>query len=143
MDIRETSSKSLVRKFDIVIKKETINKSVDEKIAEVSKQANLPGFRPGKVPLSVLKARFGKQLIGEVINESMNNVSKKIIEDNKINAASQPKLEITSFEDGSDLKAKFEVEVVPEFKTSCRIQDEPPPPCWTRSAVVVPSGATA
>ncbi len=53
MDIRETSSKSLVRKFDIVIKKETINKSVDEKIAEVSKQANLPGFRPGKVPLSV------------------------------------------------------------------------------------------
>ncbi len=117
MDIRETSSKNLVRKFDIVIKKETINKSVDEKIAEVSKQANLPGFRPGKVPLSVLKARFGKQLIGEVINESMNNVSKKIIEDNKINAASQPKLEITSFEDGSDLKAKFEVEVVPEFKT--------------------------
>ncbi len=116
MDIKKTSSKGLVREFDILIKKENINSKVDEKISEVSKQANLPGFRPGKVPISVLKARFGKQFIGEVINESMNNASKKIVEDHKINAASQPKMEITSFEEGGDLKAKFTVEIVPEFK---------------------------
>ncbi len=117
MDIKEKSSKGLQKEYEILIKKEIISSLVDEKITEFSKQANLPGFRPGKVPMSVLKARFGKQVIGEVINESLNNASKKIVEDNKINAASQPKMEITSFEEGGDLKAKLLVEVVPTFKT--------------------------
>ncbi len=117
MDIKEKSSKGFTKEFEIKIKKENIDTLVEKKLEELSKQANLPGFRPGKVPISILKARFGKQVVGEVVNESMNEASKKIIDDNKINAVSQPKMEITSFEEGKDLLAKFVVEIMPEFKT--------------------------
>ena len=117
MDIKEKLSKGLTKEYEIKIKKENIDKLVEEKLDELSTQANLPGFRPGKVPISILKARFGKQVIGEVVNDRMNEASKKIIEDNKINAVSQPKMEITSFEEGKDLLAKFIVEIMPEFKS--------------------------
>tara|TARA_B100000131_G_scaffold314806_1_gene352210 strand:+ start:590 stop:2017 length:1428 start_codon:yes stop_codon:yes gene_type:complete len=116
MDIKEKSSKDLTKEFEIKIKKEEIDKLVSDKLVKFSSQAQMPGFRPGKVPISVLKARFGKQVLGEVINESMNEASKKIIEENKINAVSQPKMEITSFDEGKDLDAKLSVEIMPHFK---------------------------
>ncbi len=117
MDIKEKSSKGLIREFEIKIKRDNINILVDKKLSDLSGKANLPGFRPGKVPISILKSRFGNQILGEVVNDSMNDASKKIIEDNKINAVTQPKLEITSFEDGKDLLASFSVEIMPIFKT--------------------------
>ncbi len=117
MDIKEKSTKGLTKEFEIKFKKEDVGKLVNEKLVEISSQANLPGFRPGKVPLSILKTRFGKQIYGEVVNESINNATKKIIEDYKINAVSQPKLDIESFEEGKDLLAKMTVEIMPTFKT--------------------------
>ena len=116
MDIKEKPSKNLTKDFEIKIKKEEIDKLVSDKLVKFSSQAQLPGFRPGKVPISVLKARFGKQVLGEVINESMNEASKKIIEENKINAVSQPKMEIISFDEGKDLQARLTVEIMPDFK---------------------------
>ena len=117
MDIKEKLSKGLTKEYEIKIEKEHIDKLVAQKLEELSSQANLPGFRPGKVPISILKARFGKQVLGEVVNDSMNEASKKIIDDNKINAVSQPKMEITSFDEGKDLLAKFIVDIMPKFKT--------------------------
>ena len=115
MDIKEKTSKNLTKDYEIKIKKEEIDKLVSDKLVKFSSQAQLPGFRPGKVPISVLKARFGKQVLGEVINESMNEASKKIIEENKINAVSQPKMEIISFDEGKDLQAKLTVEIMIDF----------------------------
>ena len=77
MDIKEKTSKNLTKDFEIKIKKEEIDKLVSDKLVKFSSQAQLPGFRPGKVPISVLKARFGKQVLGEVINESMGIVDEK------------------------------------------------------------------
>ncbi len=117
MNIKETLTKGLTKEFEIKLKKEDIDKQIDEKLLEFSSQANLPGFRPGKVPISILKARFGKRVYGEVIQESMNNASKKIIDDNKINAVTQPKLDIKNLEEGKDVLATLIVEIMPSFKT--------------------------
>ena len=116
MAITQTLSKGLKREFEVIITNSELNKLVDEKLNNIAKEANLPGFRPGKVPVSVVKNRFGKQAVGEEVKESVDNVTKDTMEKNKLTPSSQPKIEIISFEEGEDLKAKLSVEIMPEFE---------------------------
>ncbi len=116
MAITQTLSEGLKREFEVVITNNEINKLVDKKLVSIAKEATLPGFRPGKVPVSVVKNRFGKQILGEVVRESVDNATKETMEKNKLTPSSQPKIEIVSFEDGEDLKAKLSVEIMPEFE---------------------------
>ena len=116
MAITQTLSEGLKREFEVIITNSELNKLVDEKLNNIAKEANLPGFRPGKVPVSVVKNRFGKQVLGEVVKESVDNVTKDTMEKNKLTPSSQPKIEIISFEEGEDLKARLSVEIMPEFE---------------------------
>ena len=109
MGITQTLSKGLKREFEVIITSSDISKLVDEKLVNIAKDANLPCFRPGKVPVSVVKNRFGKQVLGEVVRESVDSATKETMEKNKLTPSSQPKIEIVSFEDGEDLKAKLSV----------------------------------
>lgn len=116
MEIKEKKTTGLKREFEITITNKTINELVQNKISELAPKASIPGFRPGKVPHSIIKSRFGKQIFGEVVNESLNNASKKIVDDFKINAATQPKIDVKSLDEGKDIKVDYSVEVMPEFK---------------------------
>ena len=116
MEIKEKKTTGLKREFEITITNKTINELVQNKISELAPKASIPGFRPGKVPHSIIKSRFGKQIFGEVVNESLNNASKKIVDDFKINAATQPKMDVKSLDEGKDIKVDYSVEVMPEFK---------------------------
>ena len=116
MEIKEKKSKGLKREFEIIITNKSIDELVQNKISELAPKANIPGFRPGKVPHNIIRSRFGKQIFGEVVNESLNNASKKIVDDFKINAATQPKMDVKSLDEGKDIKVNYSVEVMPEFK---------------------------
>ena len=116
MGVTQTLSEGLKREFEVIITKKEIKKLVDQKLENIAREANLPGFRPGKVPVSVVKNRFGKQVLGEVVRESVDTVTKDTMEKNKLTPSSQPKIEIVSFEEGKDLKAKLLVEVMPNFE---------------------------
>ena len=116
MAVTETLSEGLKREYEVIITKKEIEKLVDQKLESIAKEANLPGFRPGKVPVSVVKNRFGKQVLGEVVRESVDVATKDTMEKNKLTASSQPKIEIVSFEEGKDLKAKLLVEIMPDFE---------------------------
>ncbi len=116
MEIKEKKTTGLKREFEITITSKTINELVQNKISELAPKASIPGFRPGKVPHNIIKSRFGKQIFGEVVNESLNNASKKIVDDFKINAATQPKMDVKSLDEGKDIKVDYSVEVMPEFK---------------------------
>jgi len=116
MGITLTLSEGLKREFDLIVTSSEINKLVDEKLSNIAKEANLPGFRPGKVPVSVVKNRFGKQVLGEVVRECVDSATKNTMETNKFTPSSQPKIEIVSFEEGEDLKAKLSVEIMPDFE---------------------------
>ena len=116
MEIKEIKTTGLKREFEITITNKSIDQLVQNKISELAPKASIPGFRTGKVPHNIIKMRFGKQIFGEVVNESLNNASKKIVDDFKINAATQPKMDIKSLDEGKDIKVNYSVEVMPDFK---------------------------
>src|SRR5690606_14032164 len=76
------------------------------------------GFRPGKAPLPLLKKLHGKSLMGQVLEETINETSGKTLEERNLRPALQPQIEITKFdlEAESDLEYKMSVEIVPEIK---------------------------
>ncbi|MEK9598118.1 MAG: trigger factor [Alphaproteobacteria bacterium] len=116
MEITLSLNEGLAREFKIAINASDIKARVDAKLNEISKQVKMPGFRPGKVPISVVKARYGEQSKGEVIQAMLDEAARQAIESNDLNLASQPSLDITAYEDGSDLEAKLKCEILPQIE---------------------------
>ncbi len=115
MNVSETKAEGLVREYSIVITAAEIETQVSAKLAELAKTVNMPGFRPGKVPMSVVKSRFGPQAQGDAINAALDAGAKQAIEGNDLRLASQPNVDIKSYEDGKDLEASLTCEVMPEI----------------------------
>ncbi len=116
MKVTVNSKKGLKTSLSIFVDKKTIQKKLDEKLSELQTKVQLKGFRPGKVPPSVIKNQFGKAIYGEVIDGILKETSTKAIEDNKIKIAGQPKIELKSFGEGKDLDYTMEVNTLPSVK---------------------------
>ena len=84
MAAKQTLSKGLKREFEVIITNGEIENLVDLKLESIAKEANLPGFRPGKVPVSVVKNRFGKQVLGEVVRETVDTATKEAMENHNL-----------------------------------------------------------
>lgn len=115
MQVTETLSEGLKRGFKIVLPAKDIDRKVEDKLREYGSSARIPGFRPGKAPLSLLKTRFGEAMRGEVLQEAVNEGSHQAIHERGLRPAIQPKIEITSADVGADLAFTIEVEVLPEI----------------------------
>ncbi|MBL4665733.1 MAG: trigger factor [Sneathiella sp.] len=116
MQVTQTSSEGLKRDFTVVVEAAEIETKVTNKLVEVGQQVKLPGFRPGKVPMSVLRQRYARQIMGEVLEGTVNETSQSVLSENALRPAQQPKIEITKFDEGSDLEFTMEVEVMPDFE---------------------------
>ena len=117
MKITEKENSGLKRVYEVVIAAIDIEAKIDAEILEVQKSVNMPGFRPGKAPVSLLKKLHGKNLLGKIIEETVNETSKEALAEKGCRPAVQPKIEVVSFEDGEDLVYSMELEVIPDFKT--------------------------
>ena len=116
MQVVETKNEGLLREYTITLLASEIEEKVDYRLEGLRKTANIPGFRPGKVPTALLKQRFGKNVMGEVLEQAVSESSRQAIEDNTLRPAMQPSIEITKFEEGEDLEYKMAVEVMPDIQ---------------------------
>jgi trigger factor len=116
MQITETNADGLKHEFKVTIGADDIARRVETRLNEIGRQVKLPGFRPGKVPITVLKKRYGPSVMGEVIERAVNDSSSEAMREHKLRPALQPKVEIVSFNEGTDLEYKLAVEVLPEFQ---------------------------
>jgi trigger factor len=103
----------LLREYKIVITAAEIDAEVAKKLEELAKTVKMPGFRPGKVPLSVVKSRFGDQARGEAIKTALDESARQAIEGNDLRLASQPQVDIKSYEEDKDLEASLACELMP------------------------------
>jgi trigger factor len=135
MQVTETKNEGLSREYSIVIPAADIEVRVLSKLTEIGQQVSIPGFRQGKVPTKLLRQRYGQSVLGDVIQDAVVESSSQAISDQSLTPATQPKIDVTKFEDGGDLEYTMAVEVMPEittvdFKTlklerlTCDISDE-------------------
>ena len=84
MKIEIKSKKGLRTSLSIVIDKKTIQKKLEERLSELQTEVSLKGFRPGKVPPSVIKSQYGKAIYGEVIDKILRESSNKALDEKKL-----------------------------------------------------------
>ena len=106
----ETTS-GLERKLTVGVPAEEVDSAVDKKLAEAAQNVRLPGFRPGKVPMSVMKQRFGPGVRQEVLGDVINQSFQEAVMTESLRPAGQPSIEAKSVESGKDIEyvATFEI----------------------------------
>ena len=113
MKVTVENKKGLEKNIKVIIDKKTIASQLNEKYEEIKKDVVLKGFRPGKVPIDILKRQFGKAVYGEVIDQMLKDTTTKALEENKIKPAGQPKIDLKSFGEGKDLEYTISVTELP------------------------------
>lgn len=118
MQVSVESTSTLERRMKVQVPAEQVDKEVQSRLREVSKTARLDGFRKGKVPISVVRKRFGGQVHREVMGDLIQSSYADALTQEKLRPASQPAIEPSSVEEGKDLEytAVFEVYPEPEIK---------------------------
>ena len=80
MKVTVDSKKGLRTNLKVFVDKKAIDERIGARLIELSKTVNLKGFRPGKVPVTVLKKQFGKAVYGEVLEKILRETSNQAIE---------------------------------------------------------------
>jgi len=121
IQIVEKSGEGLSRVFGVTVSAKELSQRAEARIAEISPQLSLKGFRPGKVPPAHVKRLYGKSIMGEVVEQTLNESTQKAIDDAKVRPATQPEMKLESDMDKvlagqQDLAYEIQLEVMPEFK---------------------------
>ena len=116
MQVTETLNEGLKRAYSIVVSASELNETVDEKLREAQPEVELKGFRKGKVPLPLLKKQFGKRLMGEAMQESIDGAMNKHFEESGDKPAMQPAVKMTNedWKEGDDVHVDLSYEALPE-----------------------------
>lgn len=120
MQVVEKSNEGLSRVIAVTIPVAELNEKLDAKIKEVTPQIRLKGFRPGKVPAAHVRKTFGRDLMGEIVNATLNETSQKALDDAKVRPAAPAEMNLTSDLDKvvagqEDLSYEMALEVMPDF----------------------------
>ena len=116
MKVTIENKKGLNKDLRIFIDKKTMNSYMSEKYEEIKGTVNLKGFRPGKVPIEILKRQFGKAIFGEVLDKVLKDSTTKALEKNKIKPAGQPKLDLKTYGEDKDLEYIISVTELPKVE---------------------------
>lgn len=114
MRISETLNEGLKRGYAVVVPAADLAKKIDEQISSVAHSIRMPGFRPGKVPPSLIRKVHGPALMGQALEQAVQEGSQKILADKQLRPAMQPKIEITKYEEDSDLEFTINLEILPQ-----------------------------
>jgi trigger factor len=116
MQVTETLTDGLKREFKVIVPAADIEKKVAERLKRLGASARLPGFRPGKVPTSLLKKRYGSSVMGEVLEQAVSDSSSETIRARGLRPAMQPKVSIAKFGEGEDLEYTMAMELLPDIE---------------------------
>jgi trigger factor len=119
MQVTETLSEGLKRAYTVVVPAADIETKRAARLANLGKTLNLPGFRPGKVPTTVVRQRYGTAVNAEVLEESVTQATQQVLTERGLRPALQPKVDVVSLDPtggvGTDLEFKVELELLPEI----------------------------
>jgi trigger factor len=104
------------RELELEIPADEVSQAMERVAKEFAKVARVPGFRPGKAPITLIRRRFADDIKGEVLQSLVPERVEKAVSEQKLTPVSQPKVEQLDFNDGQPLKFRAVFEVLPEFE---------------------------
>ncbi|KPF73936.1 trigger factor [Brevundimonas sp. AAP58] len=121
MQVVQKSTEGLSRVIAVTIPAADLTARLDAKAAEIAPKMKLKGFRPGKVPVSHVKKSFGRDMMGEIVNDAINESSQKALDEAKVRPAAPAEMKLTSDMDkvlagSDDLAYEMALEVMPDFE---------------------------
>lgn len=132
MQINQTQSDGLKQAFTVTLPFADLDQKRQARLVELGRTIRLPGFRPGKVPMSLLQKRYGSAVMAEIADESVNEATRQLLSERGIRPALQPKVDLVSAGEDKDLEFTLELEVLPEINvpnlgeiTLTRLKAEP------------------
>ncbi len=125
MQVTEISASGLRREYKVVLPAADLASRLQGELVGMKEKVRINGFRPGKVPLSHLKRLYGRSIMGDVVQNAVNEANRKIVEDNNLRLALEPKIDLASdqaeveraMEAEGDLSFTVAVETIPTFET--------------------------
>ncbi|HZH52284.1 MAG TPA: trigger factor [Microvirga sp.] len=124
MQVTETLSQGLKREFKVVLPATELEQRLNEELATLKDRVRLNGFRPGKVPVGHLRRVYGRSVMGDVVQNAVNEANRKIVEDNSLKLAFEPQIKFPENQDEiekamdakGDLAFTVALEVLPTFE---------------------------
>jgi trigger factor len=114
----EAGTATCRRELDLEIPADEVTKKIEKIAKEFARVATVPGFRPGKAPVSLIRKRFADDIKGEVLQSLVPERVEKAVTEQKLTPVSQPQVEKLDFSEGQPLKFRAVFEVLPEFELS-------------------------
>lgn len=118
MQVSVESTSALERRMTIGVPAERVENEVTKRLQQTARRAKVAGFRPGKVPMSVIRQRFEDSARQEVLGDLIQSSFYEAVVEQKLNPAGAPAVEPKVFEKGKDLEYIATFEVFPEFQVS-------------------------
>ncbi len=103
------------RELELEIPAEEVLKASEKVAKEFAKMARVPGFRPGKAPISLIKRRFAEDIKSEVLQNLVPETVEKAVAEQKLSPVSQPQVDKLEFNEGQPVKFRASFDVLPEF----------------------------
>jgi trigger factor len=111
-----TTEATCRRELDLEIPADEVTKAVERVAKDFAKVARVPGFRPGKAPITLIRRRFADDIKGEVLQSLVPEHIERAVNEQKLTPVSQPQVQTLDFNEGQPLKFKAVFEVLPEFE---------------------------
>jgi len=116
MQVSIENTSAIEKRLKIQVPAEEVNKQIDARLREIGKQVKLKGFRPGRIPFSVLRQYYGTQAREEVIQKTAQNSLQEAIEKESLRIATNPRLEEAPvLDDEKGLEINAIIEIYPEI----------------------------
>jgi trigger factor len=122
MQVTETLSDGLKRNYTVVLPAADLESRRTERLTTLGKTLRLPGFRPGKVPMPIVKQRYGTAVSAEVLEESVSEATQKVLSERGLRPAQQPKVDLVT-ENPTALTADLEFTVALELLPDITLPD--------------------
>ena len=117
MQVIDKNTDGLKREFNVVVAAAAIEEKVVARLTEVGQQVRLPGFRPGKIPLDLLRKRFGQAVRGEILEKTIDESTQAALTEKALAPAMKPKVDVVHSDEGKDLEFSVQLEVLPAIES--------------------------
>ncbi|MGA7624358.1 MAG: trigger factor [Candidatus Acidiferrales bacterium] len=104
------------REIELEIPAENVSKATEKVARDLARVARIPGFRPGKAPVTLIRRRFADDIQGEVLQSLVPEYLEKALDEKKLVPVTRPEVDKVEFKEGEPLKFRAIFEVLPEFE---------------------------